>query len=82
MASSIGTVSGLAMIRALIDGGRRGEVLAELARGRMRSKIGDLSQALEGRFDDHHALMCQLHLALDIADLNEISRSWTPRSRR
>ena len=62
MASSIDTVSGLAMIRALIDGERRGDVLAELARGRMRSKIADLSQALEGRFDDHHALMCQLHL--------------------
>jgi transposase len=71
VASSIGTVSGLAMIRALIDGERRGEVLAELARGRMRAKIGDLSQALEGRFGDHHALMCQLHLD-HIAHLNEM----------
>jgi transposase len=34
-----------------------------LARGRMRSKISDLERALEGRFDDHHALMCRLHLA-------------------
>ena len=72
VASSIDTVSGLAMIRALIDGERRGEVLAELARGRMRSKIGDLSHALEGRFDDHHALMCQLHLD-HIAHLNEMT---------
>jgi transposase len=71
VASSIDTVSGLAMIRALIDGERRGEVLAELARGRMRAKIGDLSQALEGRFGDHHALMCQLHLD-HIAHLNEM----------
>ena len=62
VASSIDTVPGLAMIRALIDGERRGEVLADLARGVMRSKIADLSRALEGRFDDHHALMCQLHL--------------------
>jgi hypothetical protein len=46
----------MAMIRGLIDGERRGEVLAELARGRMRSKVADLPQALEGRFDDHHAL--------------------------
>jgi hypothetical protein len=52
VASSIDTVSGMAMIRGLIDGERRGEVLAELARGVMRSKIADLSQALEGRFDD------------------------------
>ena len=48
VASSIDTVSGMAMIRALIDGERRGQVLAELARGVMRAKIGDLSHALEG----------------------------------
>jgi transposase len=62
VASSIATMSGRAMIEALIDGERRGAVLAELARGRMRAKICDLTLALEGRFDDHHALMCQLHL--------------------
>jgi transposase len=62
VASSIGTVSGRAMIDALVDGERRPAVLADLARGRMRSKIPDLTLALEGRFDDHHALMCQLHL--------------------
>jgi transposase len=28
----------------------------------MRSKIPDLALALEGRFGDHHALMCRLHL--------------------
>jgi transposase len=28
----------------------------------MRSKIPDLAMALEGRFGDHHALMCRLHL--------------------
>jgi transposase len=71
VASSIDTVSGMAMIRALIGGERRGEVLAELARGRMRAKTGDLSGALEGRFGDHHALMCQLHLD-HIAQLNEM----------
>jgi transposase len=62
VASSIATKSGRAMIEALIDGERRGPVLAELARGKMRSKIADLSMALEGRFGDHHALMCRLHL--------------------
>ena len=62
VASSIATKSGLAMIEALIDGERRGTVLAELAKGRMRSKIPDLSMALEGRFGDHRALMCRLHL--------------------
>jgi transposase len=62
VASSIATKSGRAMIEALIDGERRGPVLAELARGKMRAKIADLSMALEGRFGDHHALMCRLHL--------------------
>ena len=62
VASSIGTVSGRSMIEALIDGERRGVVLAELARGRMRVKIPDLAVALEGRFGEHHALLCRLHL--------------------
>ncbi len=62
VASSIATKSGRAMIEALIDGERRGAVLAQLAKGPMRSKIPDLSMALEGRFGEHHALMCRLHL--------------------
>ena len=62
VASSIATKSGRAMTGALIDGERRGAVLAELAKGKMRAKIPDLSMALEGRFGDHHALMCRLHL--------------------
>ncbi len=62
VASSIATKSGRAMIEALIDGERRGPVLAELAKGKMRAQIADLSMALEGRFGDHHALMCRLHL--------------------
>jgi transposase len=62
VASSIATKSGRAMIEALIDGERRGPVLAQLAKGKMRAKIADLSMALEGRFGGHHALMCRLHL--------------------
>ena len=62
VASSITTKSGRAMIESLIDGERRPEVLADLALGRMRVKIPDLAMALEGRFGEHHALMCRLHL--------------------
>jgi transposase len=62
VACSIATQSGRAMIEALIGGERRGPVLAQLAKGRMRVKIPDLSMALEGRFGEHHALMCRLHL--------------------
>jgi transposase len=61
VASSITTKSGRAMIEALIDGERRGPVLAELAKGKMRSKIADLSMAPEWPVG-HHALMCRLHL--------------------
>lgn len=62
VASSIATRSGRAMTGALTGGERRGPVLAQLARGKMRSKIADLSMALEGRFGNHHAVMCRLHL--------------------
>ena len=62
MASSITTKSGWAMIEALTAGERRGHLLAQLAKGTMRSKIPDLSMAREGRFGDHHALMCGLYL--------------------
>jgi transposase len=62
VASDVLGVSSRDMIKALIDGERRGKVLAELARGVLRNKIPDLSMALAGRFSDHHALMCKLHL--------------------
>jgi transposase len=62
--SDITGMSSTAMIEALIDGERRGQVLADLALGRMRTagKLADLSMALTGRFTSHHALMCRLHL--------------------
>ncbi|XVQ06818.1 transposase [Spirillospora sp. CA-255316] len=50
------------MIEALIDGERPAGALAELAKGKMRAKIPDLTLALEGPFGAHHALMCRLHL--------------------
>ena len=63
VASDISGKSATLMIEALIDGERRGQVLADLAIGRMRTagKLADLSQALAGRFTDHHALLCRLH---------------------
>jgi transposase len=62
VASSLATKSARAMVEALIDGERRGPVLADLAKRKMRAKIPDLSMALEGRFGDHHAMLCRLHL--------------------
>jgi transposase len=49
--------SGRAMLDALVSGTTDPEILAELARGRLRSKIPALREALEGRFSSHHALM-------------------------
>ena len=64
VASDITGKGPAAMIEALIDGERRGKVMADLAIGRMRTagKLADLSMALEGRFTDHHAQMCRLIL--------------------
>jgi len=51
------------MIDALIDGERRAQVLADLAKGTLRQagKQADLSMALTARFTDHHAMLCRLH---------------------
>lgn len=69
VASSVLTKSGRAMIDALVAGERDPEVLADMAKGRMRSKIARLEQALAGRFNEHHALLCQAMLArIDQAD--------------
>ncbi len=57
VASDIFGVSGRAMLQALIDGERDPQVLAQLARTRMRAKISDLEQAFVGHFTDHHAFL-------------------------
>ena len=62
VASSISTRSARDMIEVLIAGQRDPRVLAGLARGRMRTKIPDLTMACSGRFADHHALLAGMHL--------------------
>ena len=62
VASALTTLSARDMIEALIGGQRDPRLLADLARGRMRAKIPDLSLALAGRFADHHAVQARLHL--------------------
>lgn len=66
VASSTLTKSGRAMIEALIAGERDPAVLAELAYGRMRPKIPELTGALDSRFEEHHAV--QLRQLLDHID--------------
>jgi transposase len=62
VASQTLSVSGRAMIEALIAGERDPVVLADLAKKKMRVKIPQLQRALVGRFGAHHATMVRLHL--------------------
>jgi transposase len=63
VASTITTKSVRAMIDALCAGERDAEVLADLARARMRSKKAELALALEGFFSDHHAVLLRQVMA-------------------
>lgn len=60
--SNLMGVSSRAMLQALVDGERDPAVLAQLARGRLRKKTVSLTEALVGRFSEHHAFMVRLYL--------------------
>jgi transposase len=62
VASKLTTVSAQDMIRALIGGQRDPQLLAGLARGRMKAKHDALAEALTGMFDDHHGELAQILL--------------------
>jgi transposase len=75
VASDIFGVSGRAMLAALVAGERDPKVLAQLARTRLRAKLGPLVEAFTGCFTDQHAFLLGKVLgrvdALD-ADLAEL----------
>jgi transposase len=56
-------VSARSMLEALIAGERDLSVMAELARGRMRSKRAELEEALRGHFLPHHSFLLTEHLS-------------------
>src|SRR5215212_4548604 len=62
VAADVLGVSGRAMLAALVAGERDPQVLAELAKGKLRKKLPQLRQALTGRFSDHHGLLVGLSL--------------------
>lgn len=69
VASSLSTVSARVILAAMIAGEQDPLVLADLAKGRMRSKIPELGQALEGHFDRHHAQLAGAIITrLDMVD--------------
>ncbi len=69
VASDILGKSGRAMLDALVAGTSDPEVLADLAQGKLRAKIPALREALQGRFEAHHALVIGAILShLDFLD--------------
>jgi len=77
VASSIMGVSGRAMMDMLVNGKTDVEALANLARGKLRSKLPQLRKALEGHFSDHHRfLVAQMLAHIDYLEesLGEVSR--------
>lgn len=76
VASDITGVSGRLMLQALVDGQRDPAALADLAKRRLRVKIPELTEALTGRFSEHHAFLARMYLdAIDqrtqqISELN------------
>ena len=76
VASDMFGVSGREMMAAMIGGERNPQVLAQMARTRMRAKIPQLEEAFVGHFTDHHRFLLTKMLAridalgADIADLD------------
>jgi transposase len=79
VASKLTTLSAQDMIKAMIAGERDPQVLAALARGRMKARHDDLVQALDGMFDDHHGELAGLLLD-QIAFLGERIAQLTARA--
>ncbi|MGH8059696.1 MAG: IS110 family transposase [Candidatus Entotheonellia bacterium] len=69
VATDVMGVSGRAILAALVEGRADPATMAELAKGRMRSKIPLLEQALTGLVRDHHRQLLALQLAhIDFLD--------------
>ena len=64
VATDVVGVSGRLMLNAILAGEDDSDVLAELARGRMRSKRSALREALTGRVLPHHRVLLRTHLGL------------------
>jgi transposase len=74
VATDVMGVSGRAMVEAILQGTTDPAVLAELAKGRLRTKRAELERALAGRISAHHRLLLTTHLAhVDFLD-EEIAR--------
>src|SRR4030095_10400160 len=64
VASDVFGVSGMLMLRALLEGTSTPQEIAHLAKGRLREKAPDLELALDGRMDFDHRFLLGLNLQL------------------
>ncbi len=62
VASDVFGASGRRMLRALLDGTRTPEQMADLAKGRLRAKVVALAAALDGRVEEHHRFLLGMQL--------------------
>ena len=77
VAKDVMGVSGRAMLKALLEGRTDPEMLAQLARGKLRKKLPELKKALEGRLRAHHRFMLERileHLDFLDGEIEEISK--------
>jgi len=70
VATDVMGVSGRAMLQAIIEGTSDATTMADLAKGRMRTKKDDLADALDGRVKDHHRFILA-ELLTQIDGINE-----------
>lgn len=69
VATDIMGTSGRAILAALVAGEVNPEVMADLAKGRLRNKREELSHALEGRVKPHHRfVLAELLVQIDSLD--------------
>ena len=69
VATNVLGVSGRAMLEAIVDGQAAPDTMAQLAKGRMRSKLPELEKALTGVVRDHHRFLLAKQLAhIDFLD--------------
>ena len=62
VASNVFGVSGRAMLEALMQGAMSPEETADLARGKLRPKIPQLVDALEGHVNEHHRFLIRMQM--------------------
>ena len=60
--SDVFGVSGMAMLRAMVNGELTPEQVSEYTRGRLRQKLPQLKLALDGTLEDHHRYLLKTQL--------------------